>query len=133
MSHWAVKYIGIPWSKHFNCWEFFRTVQREQFGRDLPAIPLKDYRLSHKSKVIATHAERANWVEVSQADLSDGDGIIFFESCNDSHVGVWIEADGGRVLHSTDPMGGQTSHLSDLLNEYDNAKFYKYVGVKCHC
>lgn len=42
--HWAVCYIGLPWSAHgrgpdiFNCWEFVRIIQDRHFGRAQPVI-----------------------------------------------------------------------------------------------
>ena len=126
MTHWATKYLALPWSTDCDCWGFFRLVQREQFGRDLPAIPLDDYRLPRKSAVIAGHPERANWLPIAANEAVDGDGVMMIEGGSDAHVGIWVAADGGLVLHSDNPGGGQLTPLDRLATEYTHIKFYRH-------
>lgn len=133
MTHWAAKYLGMPWSPDCDCWGFFRLVQREQFGRDLPAIPLDDYRLPRKSAVIAGHPERANWVGIDPSEAVDGDGVMMKEGDRDAHVGIWVAVDGGLVLHSDNPGGGQLTPLDRLADEYTCIKFYRHKDAACRC
>lgn len=133
MSHWSIKYLGLPWSPACDCWGFFRLVQREQFGRDLPAVPQADYRLAAKSAVFASHPERANWTEIPAAEAQEGDGLLMVKGHQEAHVGIWVDVDGGRVLHCDTPLGGMATPLDRLADEYTQIKFYRYTGAACHC
>jgi cell wall-associated NlpC family hydrolase len=133
MKHWSIKYLGLPWSPDCDCWGFFCLVQREQFGRDLPVIPLADYRLRAKSAVIAGHPERANWREIPADEAQEGDGLLMVTGRLDAHVGIWIDVDGGRVLHSDDPLGGMATPLDRMADQYTQIKFYRYQGAACRC
>jgi cell wall-associated NlpC family hydrolase len=124
MTHWAMEYIGLPWSSEFDCWGFFRHVQRERFGRNLPAIRLEDYRLPAKSKMISTHPERANWKEIETPE--EGDGALMLTGNRDAHVGIYVDIDGGRILHSDQPLGGMLTPVDRLREDYTHIKFYRY-------
>lgn len=126
MMHWAIKYIGQPWSTECDCWGFFRLVQREQFGVDLPIFSPASYRLQVKGAVFAEHQERANWIEISAAEVREGDGLLMTIGQHAAHVGIWVEVDGGRVLHSDSPRGGQLAPLDRLAEQYTTIKFYRH-------
>lgn len=47
MQHWAAEYIGQPWTNDTRCYDWFRRISREQFGRDLPPVivdPIAGYK-----------------------------------------------------------------------------------------
>lgn len=97
---WA-QYIGIPWEAGaqgpdaYDCWSFFRHVQRVHFDREVPAIVAADY---DDPAVLAGlfrgHEERARWHQAPQP--MHGCAVMVHRPL---HVGVWLDADGGGVLH----------------------------------
>lgn len=101
-THWAVPYIGRPWvaaaagPDAFNCWSFFRWVQRARFGRDLPEIPNPEALLS-QARLFRDHPERRRWRPVDAP--AEGDAVLMGSARHPVHVGVWVAADGGKVLH----------------------------------
>ena len=81
MTHFACKYIGLPWvagaqgPDKFDCWGMVRWILKHEYGID---------------------AFRAfNEVEKQQ----DGDVVLLRQSKHPVHAGLWLDADGGGVLH----------------------------------
>jgi len=92
---WAAQYIGQPWvNGSHDCWAFFRRVQREQFGREVPAVNIDALNLRAILTEFKNHDEYENWDEV--ATPVDGDAVLMSSSRLTSHIGVWLD---GCVLH----------------------------------
>lgn len=104
MTHWATKYIGLAWRNGaqgpdaFDCWGFVRHVQSERFNRVLPAINVDADNHTTVINTFATDPERARWSEVSTP--VEGDCVLFHKGKAVDHVGVWVEAGGGAILHA---------------------------------
>ncbi len=107
MMHWAANYIlrtpPIRWESGaqgpdaYDCWAFFRHVQREHYGIDLPIVRID---ANDASAVIGAYHNLENyigWEKVSSP--RDGDGVIFLGGMQENHVGVWLDIDMGGVLH----------------------------------
>lgn len=102
--HWAVKYIGLPYlsggrdAHGLDCWGLLRLVYQEKKGillPDLPGIGSRDA-LAISREILAQRHE--NWFEVTEPQDADAVAMSTREVLH--HVGVWIDADGGKVLHS---------------------------------
>lgn len=102
MTHWAEDYMlrcrwvsGGNGPRDFNCWGFVRHVQREHYGREIPAVDVERLSLPCLRRIVET-AVIGVWqrVEIPQ----DGD-IVLMPRTGELHVGTWISAGGGRVLH----------------------------------
>ena len=130
--HWATEYIGLPWhataeGPHaFNCWTFVRYVQVKHYGRSLPAIPYNDNLLA-LAKSFRDHPERGRWREVERPD--DGDCVLLRQARYPVHVGLWIGADGGGVLHCSRDSGVVFQRLDALhMNGWMVDGFYQFKG-----
>jgi cell wall-associated NlpC family hydrolase len=92
---WAAQYIGRPWvNRAFDCWAFFRLVQRAHFGVDLAAVDVDAMKLREVVRAFADSPERANWEEV--AIPQDGDAVLMGRNRQPLHIGVWVD---GGILH----------------------------------
>lgn len=120
MSHWAADYIGKGWAAGaegpdaFDCWTFLRHVYRAHYSIDLPLIDstlADNYRAT--ANAIASQPDRGNWTQVVDAPR-DGDAVLLAHSRHPTHVGVWLEVDGGGVLHCVHGAGVVFSALSAL-------------------
>lgn len=132
MKHWAFQYLGQAWhATTHDCWGFFRRAQREQFGRDIPAVEVTSYRAAVKAALLENHPHRLKWVEITRDQLQDGDGVRMANASNPGHVGIWAAIDGGRVIHCDTPHGVQATALDRLADEYNSIKFYRFVGESC--
>jgi len=102
-AHWAMQYLGRPWVSggqgphDFDCWGLVRWVQREHFGRELPLVVVD---ATCKAEILAAfdgHAEYARWQLVEKP--AEGDCVVTMTAPDEpSHVGVYLEIDGGRIL-----------------------------------
>lgn len=127
MTHWASQYIGIPWEAGaqgpgaYDCWAFFRMVQREHFGRRVPVILAPDY--DDPSALVGlfrAHEENGRWGLAYVP--RDGDGVIIHKPF---HVGVWLDADGGGVLHCVRGCGVIFTHNAAWRNSGFGRREYR--------
>lgn len=100
MTAWS-DYIGTPWEAGsqgpdtYDCWGFFRMVQREHFGIDVPLILAIDYDdPTALVNLFREHGENARWESVDVPQ--NGDAVIIHKPF---HIGLWLDVDGGGVLH----------------------------------
>lgn len=95
------QYIGLPWMEGANgptawdCMAFAAHLQREHFGVDMPRITIPDYNDVRELVLLnSTHKEQENWREVKTPRQGD---LVLVRS--PLHYGVWLDLDGGGVLH----------------------------------
>lgn len=94
-------YIGLPWKAGaqgpdaFDCMAFFRHVQREQFGIEVPAVIAPDYEDANAlADLMSHHPERQRWLRL--ATPAHGCAVVIHRPM---HIGTWLDIDGGGVLH----------------------------------
>jgi cell wall-associated NlpC family hydrolase len=119
---WAAQYIGQPWvhGEH-DCWAFFRRVQAERFGRQVPAIDVDAFDVRACVAAFTGHDERARWQEVQQPQ--EGDAVLMSQSRVPTHVGVWVD---GGVLHCVRGAGVVFSSLRGLKSfPYNVTGYYR--------
>ena len=96
--------IGLPWiagargPDAYDCWGLFLAVQRQHFGRELPEIPVDALDLRAVLDAFTAHPERQRWQPVSAAE--EGDAVLMRQARDPVHIGVWLDIDGGGVLHA---------------------------------
>lgn len=130
MTHWAEPYIGRPWESgaqgpdSFDCWGFVRHVQRERFSRELPVIDVDAGRMRAVIQAFSAHPERDHWMQV---DLpAEGDCVLMAHARYPSHVGLWVDVDGGGVLHCVRGAGVVFNSLSALrYSGWGRIAFYR--------
>ena len=115
---WAIHYIGRPWvagargPESFDCWGFFLWVQRAHFGRDLPEIPVDALNLRCVLTTFRDHPERLRWDPVSAPQ--QGDAVLMRQARHPMHVGVWLDVDGGAILHCAQSAGVVFQNMTSL-------------------
>jgi cell wall-associated NlpC family hydrolase len=127
---WAADYVGLPWRagaagpEAFDCWGLFRHVQAAHFDRQVPVILAADY---DDPAVLASlflhHGERARWARVEAPE--PGDAVIVHRPL---HVGIWLPADGGGVLHAVRGAGViYTREAAWRLSGFGRREFYGFA------
>lgn len=130
--HWAARYIGLPWAngaqgpEAFDCWALVRHVQREHYGRELPIINVDAENYREVCASFETHPERARWSLVDAPQ--DGDCVLTHRGWQIDHVGVYLDLDGGRVLHSIRGSGVVCTALPALARLGWHPEFYRFDG-----
>jgi cell wall-associated NlpC family hydrolase len=130
--HWASQYIGLPYHPQgagpnaFHCWSFVRHVQKQRFDRDLPEVPNPE-KILGVAKAFRDHSERERWQGVEKPE--EGDCVLLCQSRHPVHVGIWLEADRGGVLHCEESKGVVFQDRALLrLSGWQVEGFYKFVG-----
>ena len=95
------QYVGIPWvagaqgPNAFDCMAFFRHVQGAHFDIDVEEIIAPDYEdATALSSLFSNHPERQRWTNISVPE--HGCAVLVRRPM---HVGIWLNLDGGGVLH----------------------------------
>ena len=125
--HWAFDYIGMPWTRDGNdCWQFFRRVQAERFGRVIPAFDMASHRAVVCARAVAENPERANWRPVDRPQ--EGDAVLMAHASHPSHIGLWIDVDGGGVLHCLNGPGVVFQKPAQLkAASWGHLEYYRHV------
>lgn len=106
MMHWAAEYVGkrhVPGGRGpetFDCWGLLRWIYIHRYGLSLPSLPGISSNVALRiAKEIAEQTEK-DWDQVDEP--FDGCAVAMSQSSVYHHVGVFIEADGRKVLHCWD-------------------------------
>jgi hypothetical protein len=114
--HWTAPYVGKPWDPGVNnCYEWFRRVQSEHFGRRLDAVPIDPDRLvAQAAKALAGNVPRGmGWQPTDRPE--EGDAAFLSQGARPHHIGVVARIDEGLcILHAADCRGVVLSPLASL-------------------
>lgn len=121
-GRYVSRLINRPWTRINNCWRLVREVQRDLFGVTLPPIiniAPEGGRAARETRreLFTTHEERRQWQE---SDVPTHGAVALMRlpaaSVGDfQHAGVYLDLDGGGVLHTNKPHGVVFDSLSDLM------------------
>lgn len=120
---WIDKYLGKRWTQEQDCGYWFRRIQKEQFGRDVPAIcnvPNKPRSFLAQAMRLMRHVEKESakmgWFKTDNP--KDGDAAFLATRVKIHHIGVIVFIDGYlNILHA--PEGGSVM-LSSKSNLRQN-------------
>ncbi len=131
MTHWAMDYIGKPWvvasdgPEAYDCWGLIVAIHKRLYGRALEIIPVEENNLRQLIKTINASPERANWDVVHNP--IEGDIALMRQSRHPIHVGIWLDIDGGGMLHSMQGAGVVFQNLNSLaLSGWKIENYYRY-------
>lgn len=129
--HWATKYIGIPHvvggrcAEGLDCWGLLCVVYRDRFGIELP-IYAGATALSMIPMVRTVREVMAKeWKPLLLP--FDGCAVALSQAKAIHHVGIYIEADGGKFLHAWDAHRVIADTRKGLSQKgFKTIKFYQY-------
>lgn len=107
--HWALQYLGMPWvSGHdgpdsFDCWGLVRYIQKQHFNRHVSAIAVDAENIHAVVQEFTGNAELARWRKVVHP--VEGDCLLLSQNKQPTHVGIWLDVDGGGLLHAVKSSG----------------------------
>lgn len=134
MTHWSDKYLGIPWVKGgtshdgFDCYGLATDVQRSIYGRIMPKIDTAMMSLLSMVKAIKRHRGWSEWERMESP--VDGCIVKLIKSVEPDHIGIWVDADGGGVLHSCRHNGVWVDRLAALrIMGWCKWEFWGYRGA----
>ncbi len=127
--HWAQQYIGRQWvNREHDCWAFTRLIQLNHFGRDLPPIDIDAGDVASCVRAFNSHPEKQHWQAIDVP--MDGDVLLMSQNKQPTHIGVWLEIDGGGVLHCVEKGGVIFTKRRDLNHlGYNLIQFYRHESA----
>lgn len=126
-GHWAANWIGTPWvAGESDCWTFARTIWREMWGLDVPAVDVDAADPKAARRAFGADPVAAGWREV--ADRAEGDGVMMALGRLPCHVGIWVSLpEGPHILHSVEGAGVIATPAARV-----GSLGYRIVGVYRH-
>lgn len=103
MTHFALKYIGLPWEAgaqgpdSFDCWGFARYILKHEYEHDVPHVNINPDNLRDVLHAFKSNKAFQSFYEVVKP--RDGDVVLMRQAKNPVHAGIWLDVDGGGVLH----------------------------------
>lgn len=96
--------IGIPYQvgamgpDKYDCWGLVRFIEKELFDRELQIIVPPDGKNPRELvKFIKEHTEHQNWEKIENP--IHGCIVEMSNSNHPHHIGVYLDIDGGGILH----------------------------------
>ena len=128
--HFANKYIGRQWvagaqgPDSFDCWGFVRYALKHEYGYDVPQVNVNPECLRGVLHAFRTDLAFQAFVEVEKPQ--DGDVVLMRQAKNPVHCGLWLEIDGGGVLHCVRESGVVFQNIRSLnLSGWYLHSFYR--------
>lgn len=120
--------LGAQGPEAYDCWSLLRHVEREVFGRVLPQVVLPEKTGPDRiAEILSSHPKRSLWRQA--AAPSHGGGVEMTSVRAPLHVGVWLDLDGGLVLHCAQGAGVSLDSLLNLKAlGWSRFRFYDFVG-----
>lgn len=135
MSQWVSELIGKPWVSgargpdSFDCWGLLCWVYEKQFGVVLDPTGMGNPEdLLSVMRFAVKEAVSGAWTPVTQPRHGDAVGMGLGKRIH--HVGVFLEFDGGIVLHAKDRgnvVAQQRFQLASL--GINTVKFYRHANI----
>jgi cell wall-associated NlpC family hydrolase len=101
--------LAIPYREdgngpeEFGCWGLSRDCQQKLFGRELPVAGHPDD-IQAVIGILQDPRVRDGWPEVERPEHG---ALAVFSKGQRRHVGVWLDVEGGGVLHTIEGAGVQ--------------------------
>lgn len=111
-----------------HCWELVRSCERIVFDRELPPVLVAPERMAELVGLMQMRKSYPGWREVE----APAHGAVVFMTRNGHeasraacHAGVWLDLDGGGVLHTDAPHGVVFESLPELkARNWGDLSFY---------
>ena len=121
-----IPYLGLPWVfGQRDCWCFFRELSKKYYNRDVPAVDVDLHNLRDIMQKI-DREKKAHWIQIKEP--IDGCAVLMQRNKMPVHIGMWLENDGGKVLHCAQGIGVVFQRLQDL--KFDGWSQFTYWELK---
>lgn len=94
---------GAQGPDSFDCWGLVRFVLLHEYGYNVPPVNINPNNL--RDVLSAFHADLAFQAFVEVDKPQDGDVVLMRQAKNPVHAGIWLDVDGGGVLHCVREIG----------------------------
>lgn len=126
----ARKYIGLPWvaggrgPEAYDCWGLLKHCRDTYFDVGLPDAPIGDEAACRQ--LFATKSERGDWTPVAIPEHGDP---ALLRGGRSPHVGIYLDIDGGGILHSLEGHGIIFTYVARLRSlGFGRTTFYRVIA-----
>lgn len=129
MSHWVADYIGLPWRAYatgpdaYDCHGLVWHCLSRHYGVDMSRyreVITNDYRAI--SQVVKSEQQTGCWQQLDQPQ--DGAIVLIGTLRTWHHIGLWVEVNGGRCLHSHQGLGVGLDRLGQLTQTTARTEYW---------
>jgi len=131
MSHWTRNYVGLPYCPGgrdrggIDCWGLVRLFYQEELDIPLPELPgISAEGALAISREILAHSQQS-WMRLSNP--TEGCVVAMSQKLVLHHVGIWTQADGGRVIHCWN--GPVIADTLDSLRRWKGVRTIEFYGL----
>lgn len=120
-EHWCVQYVGTQWVRGaqgpdvFDCWGLLYWCYQKHIGEDIPKICIDWENSLAVSRAIDDAAASSLWTRIPRP--VEGAAVGMSKARRFHHVGLYIEADRGLILHTQRSKGCTLQTISELRAE----------------
>lgn len=104
---WIDGYLGAPFRElaygpaAFDCYGLVWHVLKHQAGIELPRFDDIEYQAARINAEIQQQAGKVDDWQTVEGKPAEFDVVVLRRAGESHHVGVWLDVDGGKVLHAT--------------------------------
>lgn len=115
---------GAQGPNSFDCWGFVRYALKHEYGYDVPQVNVNPECLRDVLHAFRTDLAFQAFVEVEKPQ--GGDVVLMRQAKNPVHAGLWLDIDGGGVLHCVRESGVVFQNIRSLnLSGWYLHSFYR--------
>lgn len=129
--HWVTQYLGKKWMPgargpdQFDCWGLICDFYDRFLGVSLPLHQVLPSDLRKVSQTAEKEVSGNLWKLESSPSAFDVVGLGKKSIIH--HVGLFIESDGGMVLHIGNGMTARVERINEMKNQYRRIEFYRHA------
>ena len=112
--HWSTQYRGVQWAEETNCFYWFRRIQHEQFGRDIPDAPVDCKHLTQSAARLMSGNIMDLFGGVPTETPREGDAVFLTKADKPHHLGMVVMP--GNKFHVLHVLEGAGLVISDRLH-----------------
>lgn len=128
--NWTIQYIGKKWQAgargpdSFDCYGLIHHAYKAILDIELPNLPIDPSQLQKVDRAVSAGLDGALWTQHDNPMAFDAVGLGKGRIIH--HLGLWIDADGGLVLHATDGGNVIAEPLHRLRDQFRRIEFYRH-------
>lgn len=129
--HWVTRYLNKKWEPcgrgpdTFDCWGLIYDFYKRFLGVPLPLYQVLPSDLRNVSETFSESSGSDMWQRVSNPEAFDVVGLGRKSIIH--HVGLYLENDGGMILHVGDGIPAKAETLNEIRKQYKRIEFYRHA------
>ena len=124
--------LAKPWERgaagpdKWDCWNIAAHIAREEFGRAMPDIREPPSEPRELIRFVKNHPARRLWAPADGP--AHGRLVEIAQVKHPYHIGMYLDLDGGGVLHCAEGIGVSFDPLHVLKFSWSGFYYHEWVG-----